>query len=177
MKNPDQMAALEEFLNRARRDLFPKLKSSALSVCILTGHVDAKLAMELGACILFNKPILILIQTGTPIHPRLEAAGRRMDRVRRHQKPHDAGKDGRRNSSRDEESGSMSVPALTRADLIDSRCSNPACNHQGCGLYLVAACHPHSAVDAHYDKTTGVLTMRCHRCKEFVAALAIAEKP
>ena len=66
--------AFQQFFEAARRDLFPKLKASAMVISILNGEVDCKLAIELGASILFDKPLIIAIQKGTTVSPRLRQA-------------------------------------------------------------------------------------------------------
>lgn len=50
----------QAFLRRAKEQMFPKMKNSAISVMIL-GDPDPKLCIELGAAILYDKPILVLV--------------------------------------------------------------------------------------------------------------------
>jgi hypothetical protein len=56
----------DEYFEHARREMFPKMKSSALAV-IIAGDPDPKLCMELGAAILFNKPIIVTVPRGREI--------------------------------------------------------------------------------------------------------------
>jgi hypothetical protein len=65
--------ALREFLERARHEMFPKMKSSAMVLSILPDgvKVDAKLALELGAALLFDKPIIIIVAKNEKVSPRL----------------------------------------------------------------------------------------------------------
>jgi hypothetical protein len=55
-----------EYFEHARREMFPKLKASALSM-VLLGDPDPKLCLELGASILFNKPIIVLVPAGREV--------------------------------------------------------------------------------------------------------------
>jgi hypothetical protein len=55
-------------------DLVPKLTDSALSVTIYSGRVDVKLAVELGAAILLDKPIVLVVQSGVKVPDRLVRA-------------------------------------------------------------------------------------------------------
>ena len=54
----------EKFFAQAKQELFPKLKGAALSLTIL-GEPDPKLCMELGAAILFDKPLIVIVPPGT----------------------------------------------------------------------------------------------------------------
>jgi hypothetical protein len=58
---------VKNFFERARRDMFPKMQSSAISLMILGSEPDPKLCMELGAAILFDKPIIALAIKGRPV--------------------------------------------------------------------------------------------------------------
>jgi hypothetical protein len=51
----------QAYLAHAKKEMFPKMKSSALSVTILTDNPDPKICLELGAAILFDKPLVILV--------------------------------------------------------------------------------------------------------------------
>lgn len=68
----------------------------------------------------------------------------------------------------------MNDVLLTRRDLDGQRCHTPGC---GCGgvLFLHPQCHPHRGVDVAYDE--GVLTIRCHKCQQFVATIVVASSP
>ena len=52
---------MDEFFKHAKQDLFPKMKGSAASITILHGDPDPKICLELGAAILFDKPLIILV--------------------------------------------------------------------------------------------------------------------
>ena len=49
----------ERFLESAERDLLPKMKGSALSIAIFSGHIDAKLCLEIGAAVCLDTPIIL----------------------------------------------------------------------------------------------------------------------
>lgn len=74
MKKPErdfdellETAEIKDFFFRAERDMFPKMRESALNLTIFSGHVDAKLALEFGAAILMDKPILLVAIKGAAI--------------------------------------------------------------------------------------------------------------
>lgn len=52
-------------------DLVPKLADSAVSLTVWTGQVDAKIAVELGAAILLDKPIIIGVSPGVVVPEHL----------------------------------------------------------------------------------------------------------
>lgn len=64
------MSDEDEFFQSARDNLFPKLKTSALSITIMA-EPDPKLCMELGASILFDKPIIALVPPGQRVPANL----------------------------------------------------------------------------------------------------------
>jgi hypothetical protein len=64
---------------------------------------------------------------------------------------------------------------LTQADLNDRGCGTPNCGHDHSVLYLHSGCHPQTPTWAVYEKASGVLTIRCARCRKVVAQLKIAE--
>lgn len=58
---PKELEELNAYLEHARKEMFPKMKSSAMSVTLLTGgDPDPKLCLELGAAILYEKPLIFL---------------------------------------------------------------------------------------------------------------------
>jgi len=56
----NERAKLEDYFEHARREVLPKMKQSAVSITILHGDPDPKLCLELGAAILYEKPLIIL---------------------------------------------------------------------------------------------------------------------
>lgn len=61
----------QEYYDRARRDLFPKVRESAISLHINSKDPDPKICMELGAMILFDKPIIVLVRPDEPVSANL----------------------------------------------------------------------------------------------------------
>ncbi len=60
----------DKFADRVRKELVPKIKDSDLFVSITPESkekVDVKFAVELGLAIMYNKPIIAVIQPGTQI--------------------------------------------------------------------------------------------------------------
>lgn len=53
--------AVKAYLKHAREDMLPKLRSSAVSLTIFNAEPDMKLCCELGAAILLDKPLVILV--------------------------------------------------------------------------------------------------------------------
>jgi hypothetical protein len=49
-----------DYFRQAEREMFPKMAGSAVVVSLLTGTPDAKICLELGAALLFDKPILLV---------------------------------------------------------------------------------------------------------------------
>jgi len=50
----------DEFFEHARREMFPKMADSNLVITLLSSEPDPKLCLELGAALLFDKPILLV---------------------------------------------------------------------------------------------------------------------
>jgi hypothetical protein len=65
--------------------------------------------------------------------------------------------------------------ALTQAELNSMGCGMPNCTHDHSVLFLHARCHLQAGTEAEYEKATGVLTIRCNRCKKLITRLKIAE--
>lgn len=61
MSDPFDDPRLKAYLAHAQEEMFPKMKDSALSITILTDKPDPKVCLELGAAILFDKPLIILV--------------------------------------------------------------------------------------------------------------------
>jgi hypothetical protein len=71
MSDPFEDPKLKAYFRHAKADLFPKLKDSAVSLMIL-GEPDPKLCLELGAMILFDKPIVVIVPRDMPIPANLK---------------------------------------------------------------------------------------------------------
>lgn len=66
------MSGDDEFFEHARREMFPKLRDSQMVVTLFAGEPDPKLCMELGAALLFDKPILGVAMGDFEIPDRLQ---------------------------------------------------------------------------------------------------------
>lgn len=66
------MTALDEFLEHARKEMFPMLKGSVMSLIIASDEPDPKLCLELGAAILFDKPLIVLVPPGKHVPANLK---------------------------------------------------------------------------------------------------------
>jgi len=68
MTIPWDDSAIKAWLENASRDMLPKMESSACAISIYSGKVDPKLCLEVGAAILLNKPIVLLVplEQGVP---------------------------------------------------------------------------------------------------------------
>jgi hypothetical protein len=69
----------------------------------------------------------------------------------------------------------MPTRLLLKPELDAAGCDMPDCGHDHSVIYLHAACHPHSATRARYEKALGHLIIACHKCGTEVARIAVAE--
>lgn len=69
------------------------------------------------------------------------------------------------------------MPALTRRELDQFTCDDPGCTNPHDEIFIHAACHMRSAVDAMYRKATGDLVFICRTCKRVVSRILVAEDP
>jgi hypothetical protein len=61
-----------EYVRRVRDDLLPKLNASAYVVSLVPrGDFDVKFAVELGASIMLDKPIIAVVEPGTRVSRKL----------------------------------------------------------------------------------------------------------
>ena len=72
----------DEFVDRARKELVPKIEGSDAFVSITPlgieeGKVDIKFALELGLAILYDKPIIVCTPPGRKIPAKLIKVGDR----------------------------------------------------------------------------------------------------
>lgn len=70
---PDPFTSPEgrAWVRSVEEEMVPKLRDSALALSIYSGGVDAKLAVELGAAVLLDKPIIICVQAGVKVPEKL----------------------------------------------------------------------------------------------------------
>lgn len=65
-------AIRDEWEERVRRELVPKLEQTACVVSLVPGgEPDVKYAVELGLSIMLDKPILLVVQPGLRVPPKL----------------------------------------------------------------------------------------------------------
>lgn len=60
-----------DFLFRAEQEMLPKMQQSAMALVIGSDHPDIKLCLEVGAALLFDKPLIIILPPGGTIPHRL----------------------------------------------------------------------------------------------------------
>jgi hypothetical protein len=69
---PDERDAFDEFAEHFRRDALHKIDSSAFVMQLVPrGEVDVKFALELGASIMLDKPMLAVVMPGAHVPARL----------------------------------------------------------------------------------------------------------
>ena len=71
-------AATAAFIDHANRDVLPAMEKSALSVSIGSEKPDAKLCLEFGAAILFDKPMIIVAAPGQKIPANVKRVATRI---------------------------------------------------------------------------------------------------
>jgi hypothetical protein len=75
---PEDDPEVDEFIELALREMFPKLFESAFAVSIMPGardkpnKGDAKYWIELGASIMYEKPIILVVVEGAHIPQKLQ---------------------------------------------------------------------------------------------------------
>lgn len=62
---------------------------------------------------------------------------------------------------------------LSRRELDPMKCGTPGCDCPG-PLILNSRCHRGRPIEASYDWTTGLLTMRCAKCAAHICSVAVA---
>jgi hypothetical protein len=70
---PDERSQWDEYVAHFRRDAMGKIAGAAVFTSIMPsdGVGDPKFWMELGAGIMFNKPIIVLAMPGAPVPDKL----------------------------------------------------------------------------------------------------------
>lgn len=63
---PDDNEELNNYLDRAKREMFPVMEQSAFCMTIV-GTPDPKLCLEIGAAIMYDKPILAIVPRGAHV--------------------------------------------------------------------------------------------------------------
>jgi hypothetical protein len=76
-----EKSEVKDFLRRAEREMFPKMKDSAFCLAMMNSEPDAKMALEIGAAILFGKPIVVLAIGGREVPATLRRIAARIVEV------------------------------------------------------------------------------------------------
>lgn len=76
----------KDWLFRAERDMFPKMKASMLSM-VVNSAPDAKLALEIGAAILFDKPLVVVALKGQTVPQNLRRIASEVVEIDNYQSP------------------------------------------------------------------------------------------
>jgi hypothetical protein len=63
---------IKAYLAHAEKEMLPKMKESAMSVAIVTDAIDPKICMEIGAAVLYDKPLVIVLRPGTKVTANLK---------------------------------------------------------------------------------------------------------
>jgi hypothetical protein len=73
MSDPWDTAETRRWTRRVRKDLVPKLEGSGAVISLVprSGDGDIKFWVELGAMIMMNKPIILVLEQGQEIPPKL----------------------------------------------------------------------------------------------------------
>lgn len=65
--SPEDREAWDEFVDNFRRDALLKMENSAFVASLVPGEFDVKFAVELGAAIMLDKPIVAIAMPGARI--------------------------------------------------------------------------------------------------------------
>lgn len=68
----DDDPEIKAWIEAVEHDMLPKMESSELSVAIFNGTIDAKLCVEIGAAILYDKPVVVIAPPGARVPKNLE---------------------------------------------------------------------------------------------------------
>lgn len=73
MSDWDEDPDIKAWLERADRELAPKIRESATTVSIFpsSGETDPKFAIELGYSIMLDKPIILAVQPGQKVPAKI----------------------------------------------------------------------------------------------------------
>jgi hypothetical protein len=66
------MSELDDYLDHAQREMLPKLEGSALVITIGADKPDIKLCLEVGASILLDKPLILMLPKGRQVSANLK---------------------------------------------------------------------------------------------------------
>jgi hypothetical protein len=75
-RNPFDDPEWKRFEDRIRKRMIPEMESSATTLMIAPDasnpSFDVQFAVQIGACVLLEKPLLVLAIAGRPMPPKLE---------------------------------------------------------------------------------------------------------
>ena len=63
---------LQAYLEHAERELLPMMEQSRIAITLITGAVDPKICLEMGAAVLLDKPIIAVILKGAAVPANLK---------------------------------------------------------------------------------------------------------
>jgi hypothetical protein len=71
--DPFDNAEWEAYAKHIRDELVPMIDSSAIAMSLVPKEADVKFAVELGLCIMMDKPIIAIVPSGTPVPAKIRA--------------------------------------------------------------------------------------------------------
>lgn len=75
MPDPWEAPDTQDWMRHVREEMLPKLRESAATISLVTGtDLDVKFAVELGASIMLDKPLIILVSPGAVVPEHLVRA-------------------------------------------------------------------------------------------------------
>jgi len=66
-----EIPEVKAWLERAEREMLPNMENSRIALAVLDGKIDAKLCLEIGAAVLYDKPILIMATDASEVPANL----------------------------------------------------------------------------------------------------------
>ncbi|SRR6266702_5205561 len=63
---------VKAYLAHAEREMLPKMKDSAITIALFHDKIDIKQCVEIGAAILFDKPIVVVVCGSKPVPANLK---------------------------------------------------------------------------------------------------------
>jgi hypothetical protein len=66
------MSSGDDWLHHFAKDVMPKIHESALTIAIVSGEPDAKVCFEVGASVLLDKPLVLVVPKGRSVSAALK---------------------------------------------------------------------------------------------------------
>jgi hypothetical protein len=63
---------IQNYIKHAQKEMIPMMENSAIVISLLGSHIDAKVCLEIGAAILLDKPIVVVIVQGAKVPANLK---------------------------------------------------------------------------------------------------------